>query len=345
MSEQTPPADDELDPTTDPAGDVVDLDDPDTVPDEPAPLDGPGLDWPYPDDFDGHHDPEGSDDPDTGDLGPLGTSYPMAPHSTQDAMEWHQRAAHGPNVWDNLCLALARQARGVPSRYYSAKAAQDATPAAQRVQWGQLQRGHIGYFDRVGDSNPFGHIATCAGRTPDGRLRWWTNDARVQGGVSLVIDPSRSSSWFGTYWNAPFTWGASWVNGYDFNMGGDQSRDVQAERDRKYGSGAVYVQKLRQGQQHSDSVRRLKWRLTHHSEVPKHLKADIVWDGTYGGGVVRAVQWWQRNIASKSDYDDGKVISDMQANRLFGDQYHVVEVAGAKRGFGQNRDKGKGGKR
>lgn len=126
------------------------------------------------------------------------------------------RAAHeGPLVWRALCLALARQAAGLPAVYPSALAAQLATPDAYRVRdVSDLERGMVVYFSDPYDSNPYDHVATVAGwragtKTRDlGNLLTWTNDAVRSGGVDLV-----AASFYPERWVDPFQIGSTWLNG------------------------------------------------------------------------------------------------------------------------------------
>lgn len=133
--------------------------------------------------------------------------------STAETLAFMRNA---PCNYQSLCLRLAREGRGIPPLYPSALANQHATPQSNRVTFGQVRRGHVGSFDSTSDGNPYGHIATCAGRTKDGRKLWWTN---VAGGcVKLVVDPSPTASYFGTSWGAPFVHGADWINGVEFDV-------------------------------------------------------------------------------------------------------------------------------
>ena len=143
------------------------------------------------------------------------------PNTTPETMDFLKAAHNGPPVYHALCLRLAREARGVASLYPSALAAQQATPQQRRVSWADVRKGHIAYFDDPSDGNSFGHVATCAGRTGDGRRLWWTNDAKRSGGVDLVADPSTDTSWFGAHWGDRFVFGTDWVNGVRFHIGAD----------------------------------------------------------------------------------------------------------------------------
>ena len=92
-----------------------------------------------------------------------------------------------------------------------------------------------------------------------------------------------------------------------------------------WASGDVYVAKLKQGQQKSDSVSRLRHRLDNHPEMPgSHRPGE---GAGYGEQCVEAVRHWQRNIMPKgiNGPTDGTSLSNPQANQLFGDNYKVIE--------------------
>lgn len=91
-------------------------------------------------------------------------------------------------------------------------------------------------------------------------------------------------------------------------------------------SGDVYVEKLKHGQQDSDSVARLCYRLIHHPDMPgSHRPPQQV--RAYGDEILEAVRYWQRNIMAPDTPGptDGSAMSNPQANRLFGDAYTVHE--------------------
>jgi hypothetical protein len=96
-------------------------------------------------------------------------------------------------------------------------------------------------------------------------------------------------------------------------------------------SGEVYVEKLHQHQQDSQSVSRLRWRLEHHPDLPNShdpgLGTASTTGATYGIEVLEAVRYWQRNIcaADVPGPRDGTSMSNAQANRLFGEAYEVIE--------------------
>lgn len=107
----------------------------------------------------------------------------------------------------------------------------------------------------------------------------------------------------------------------------DQDRrprlDTPSPDTSKWASGDVYVSKLHKGQDDSDSVRRLQYRLLHHPDVPA---MNVALTGFYGDGTEAAVRFWQRQIADEEpDQQDGKRMSARQAHRLFGQKYRVIE--------------------
>ena len=152
------------------------------------------------------------------------------PNTTPETMDFLKAAHNGPPVYHALCLRLAREARGIASLYPSALAAQQATPQQRRISWADVRKGHIAYFDDPSDGNSFGHVATCAGRTGDGRRLWWTNDAKRSGGVDLVADPSTDTSWFGAHWGDRFVFATDWVNGVRFHIKADGTAAARPSR-------------------------------------------------------------------------------------------------------------------
>jgi hypothetical protein len=89
--------------------------------------------------------------------------------------------------------------------------------------------------------------------------------------------------------------------------------------------GEVYVVKLTRGQQDSDSVARLRYRLTNHAHMPADKQPGYGAD--YGDKVQVAVKYWQRNLdPDPGGPDGGDYLNNGQANRLFGDRYVVIEM-------------------
>jgi murein DD-endopeptidase MepM/ murein hydrolase activator NlpD len=88
--------------------------------------------------------------------------------------------------------------------------------------------------------------------------------------------------------------------------------------------GDVYVERLYHGQQDSDSVARLRYRLTNHAHMPDDKQPGYGAD--YGEKCQVAVKYWQRNLdPNPGGPDDGTHLNNGQANRLFGDNYTVIE--------------------
>jgi hypothetical protein len=91
-------------------------------------------------------------------------------------------------------------------------------------------------------------------------------------------------------------------------------------------SGDVYVSKLHQGQQDSDSVARLRYRLTNHAHMPDNKKPG--YGGGYGEKVVQAVEYWISHLDGGEGMGgpkDGSQVNNGPANRLFGPNYNVIE--------------------
>lgn len=91
-------------------------------------------------------------------------------------------------------------------------------------------------------------------------------------------------------------------------------------------SGDVYVSKLHRGQHDSDSVSRLRYRLTNHAHMPEAHQPGYGAD--YGEKVADAVKYWLKSIDKQHGEGgptDGSELTNPQANRLFGDNYTVIE--------------------
>lgn len=156
------------------------------------------------------------------------------------------------------------------------------------------------------DTSEFGHIALAI--TKD---LFRSTDTKSSGNVATVND-----RWHDINWNKRYLGWTEDLNGVDipYLRQGDPFRDFRSRGD-------VYVDKLRVGQTDSDSVRRLRYRLEHHPDIPQDFKPGT--GGAYGDVVVKAVKWWQRNVAG-IDGAKGEDISNAQARRLFGDNYKVI---------------------
>jgi hypothetical protein len=189
------------------------------------------------------------------------------------------------------------------------------TPSASDA-WRNATRRHPG--DRTppkgapvfwtGGSHGYGHIVLAM--DTNGRVR--STDVTAAGLVSTV-----DLGWFDVHWPALH------YEGWAEDLNGVLIPYLTG--DSQWASGDVYVAKLVRGQQDSDSVSRLRYRLTHHDKMPKDKQPGGGND--YGQKVVDAVRYWQRNIdpQSPSGPQDGVNMSNGQANRLFGPNYVVHE--------------------
>lgn len=138
----------------------------------------------------------------------------IEPRNTEDTAAW-LRNQHkiGSREWASLCLSAQRQARGLPAVYPSANAAAYATPEEERIyKVKDLRRGMVAYMDNKHDSRPFGHVFFIAGRNKNNELMTWSTDAKVRGGIDMV-----PITFFKTNWNYEFMFGATWLNGYNFD--------------------------------------------------------------------------------------------------------------------------------
>jgi hypothetical protein len=148
-----------------------------------------------------------------------------------------------------------------------------------------------------------------------------SNDIRVTGRISVVPLGEIEQKWGQDYkgWTPPYFARAWGTNG---------QTPVRPEKEKSpWAEGTVYVSKLRAGQRNSDSVKRLKYRLRHHPDLPAARRNGIGMSrdkiGDYGPGLVDAVRYWQRQVAGVKG--DGTLLTEPQANRLFGKNYRVIE--------------------
>ena len=134
---------------------------------------------------------------------------PTSPRNTAQAIDWLKGQRAGGHTWPSLCLALTRNARGIPALYPSALAAQTGTPKNHRFpNQAQWRRGMVAYFDNPGDGNPYGHIATLAYKGKDGVWRAWSN---VTGGKVALVPITL----FTHSWGDPAQFASDHLNGYD----------------------------------------------------------------------------------------------------------------------------------
>jgi hypothetical protein len=162
----------------------------------------------------------------------------------------------------------------------------------------------------TGGSQGYGHIAL---HTSGGRIR--STDVLSGGLVSTV-----PLEWFDQHW--PGLRYVGWtedVNGVALPYLKGNATDWRA-------TGDVYVAKLHEGVANSDSVARLRYRLTNHNQMPDNRKPG--YGSVYGAATVTAVRYWIENIDSKHGEGgpkDGTQVNNKPANRLFGDNYRVIE--------------------
>jgi hypothetical protein len=219
----------------------------------------------------------------------------------QTANEAVSNARRFTSCTPGQCLMYTRTWLGIGSQQPSAIEAWEAAkhkhrdhnpPRGAPVFWGGGQ---------------YGHIALAV--TKD-LVR--STDTTGTGRVSTVSD-----TWHQT------NWGKNWL-GWTEDLNGVLipflSDADNRNRDWR-GHGEVYVAKLREGTTDSDSVKRLRYRLTTHPDIPNSFKPG--YGGAYGDDVVKAVKWWQRNVAGLKDAE-GRDMSNAQARRLFGDNFKVI---------------------
>lgn len=214
-----------------------------------------------------------------------------------------------------MCLQYVRTWLEVPSGSWSA---QDG--------WNDAQHRHpedkkppkgAPCFYR-GGSRGYGHITLSRG---NGMVR--STDTPLTGRIGNV-----DLLWFQSHWSQDYLGWTEDLNGiwipYLKNSKGET-------KNTKYDHGDVLVDKLHQGQKNSDSVGRLCYRLMHHKKMPDSHRPLKMTDN-YNTDLQEAVRYWQRNINGSGKHSDpapgptdGSPVSNQQANRLFGDSYHVVE--------------------
>lgn len=152
----------------------------------------------------------------------------------QEALQWykdHETASEIGFDPDGMCLKVCRTARGIPPKYLTARAAMLATPSEHRVhKVRDLRRGMVVYYADPNDSNPADHIATVIGRVknfnPDdlGDVVTVTNSVQTDRLTVVRGDyPIR-------YWGDPFTFGATWLNGYELDVPTPQPKESKVER-------------------------------------------------------------------------------------------------------------------
>lgn len=150
------------------------------------------------------------------------------PNTWRETMEWyktHQSTSQIGFDPDGMCLKVCRTARNIPSRYLSAKQAQDATPAEHRhTKVADLRKGMVLYFDDPRDSNRFGHIVTQIGRVkgfdPNDLDDILVETNSVKANELVVV----RASYFKKHWGDDFQFGATWLNGVELDVPGQKSK-------------------------------------------------------------------------------------------------------------------------
>lgn len=221
----------------------------------------------------------------------------------QTADEAVHNARRFTSCTPGMCLKYVRTWLGIGSREIDAISA-----------WNTAQHKHAGdrtpprgapVFWRGGSH---GHIALAVG----------PEKARSTDTTSSGLVGTQELSWWGQHWGSDYLGWTEDLNGtaIPYLRGGSGTK-----QDWRAG-GKVYVEKLHEGVTESDSVSRLRYRLTNHAELPNNVKPG--YGAAYGDKTVEAVRWWQRNIADIKDAK-GENMSNGQANRLFGESYNVIE--------------------
>lgn len=201
-----------------------------------------------------------------------------------------------------MCLSYVRKWLEIPS---GAPTAFDAWQAANHKHPGDKHppKGAPVFWKSGPGGSGAGHIALVRGNN----MR--TTDKSSAGQVA-----NDDGTWPRTHWGQSYLGWTEDLNGVKIPYLGDPWQ----------ASGDVYVAKLHDGQQDSDSVARLCYRLIHHPDMPgSHRPPKQV--RSYNQEVLEAVRYWQRNIAPSdlAGPTDGSAMSNPQANRLFGDSYTV----------------------
>jgi hypothetical protein len=114
------------------------------------------------------------------------------------------------------------------------------------------------------------------------------------------------------------TWRPNPIPVWNYQPGG-----LITPQDTPWDAGDVYVEKLHLGQNNSDSVKRLQYRLqVHKTAGTKHIGID----GDFGDQTRWALRKWQDKCADL-DPKDGRSMPNWQAHRLFSsDSYNVHET-------------------
>jgi hypothetical protein len=209
------------------------------------------------------------------------------------------------------CLKYTRTWLGIGSKYQSAY---EAWQNAKHKHPGDKQPPNgapVFWRSPSTSSTGYGHIALV--RKTDMR----TTDKPQSGSVD-----NDDGTWPRVHWGQTYLGWTEDLNGVDipYLRGGGNWR----------ATGDVYVSKLHKGQKDSDSVARLCYRLRNHDKMPGSHRPVKQWNN-YNQDMLEAVRYWQRKINGSGDAQpapgptDGTSMSNQQANRLFGDNYNVIE--------------------
>jgi len=153
-----------------------------------------------------------------------------------------------------------------------------------------------------------GHIALAVSNE-----RGRSTDTLRAGAISTA-----PGDWWRVNWNMPYLGWTEDLNGVSIPYLRDGGKS-------QWAGGLVLVTKLHRGQRNSDSVARLAYRLMHHPKVPKKARPpELV--RSYGPRLQDAVAYWQVKVRPNvKGPNDGRSLSNAQANALFGPNYEVVE--------------------
>lgn len=136
-------------------------------------------------------------------------------------IDWYRKHDNTSTIGfnpDGMCLKVCRVARGIPSRYLTAKISQDATPREYRVyNVEDLRAGMVLYYDDPNDSNRAGHIVTMIGRVPNANPKSLHDILVETNSVQSGRITTVRGDYFPTYWGDKFQFGATWLNGYEID--------------------------------------------------------------------------------------------------------------------------------
>lgn len=211
-----------------------------------------------------------------------------------------------------MCLKVVRTWLEIPS---SAADAIGAWNAAKHKHPGDKHppKGAPIFWKSGSGGSGHGHIAIVRGSN----MR--STDVPSSGKVG-----NDDGSWPRVHWGQTYLGWTEDLNGISIPYLGAPAADWRA-------SGDVYVSKLVMHQAESQSVSRLRWRLTKSDAIPQKYKpgpgTESTNGATYSKAVRDAVLYWQTKVipADVPGPRDGRSMSNQQSNRLFGDAYNVIE--------------------